>query len=289
MSVKRIFLLMCISFTGHAQVLKFDRAYEIGAAFGNERMAFDQLSENDWNQLTPGYESYKFIDTSFKQSTGFVSYGTGVSSLYFAFALKKANESEATFMMPMLRISLNRSSGYRSDISYSQNKSYVYDSVMHFSTGEVLYLDSIVTTTYRKSYYSSATNLMTNLLFHANRSKRWSFYLGVGLGFGLGKNAQTIVGMDQNYTKEYVGENQESSSNEPISIMHRDFNNKNYFVYHFNVPIGVDFRIKNNDKFYGRSVLSLEAQFGANWMRIPEVTNTQNTSFRLMFAYKYRL
>jgi len=57
MSIKQMFFFLCISFSGYTQVLKFDRAYEIGASFGTERMVFDELSEDDWIKWTPLYES----------------------------------------------------------------------------------------------------------------------------------------------------------------------------------------------------------------------------------------
>lgn len=293
--------ILILSFNFYSQTLKFNRVYDLSPNVGIEWMNFDQLNDNDWDKFTNGFSSISMVDSSFhSKGAEEPKKVMPVAGLNFTIGLKKAAESEKKVFTPLLRFSLNSSSGFKSRKEYEKGMEYVYDSLIQSSNGSVDYLDSTITHTYIKNYTSKASNFSSTFLIQTNRNKIISYYLGLGLGFGIGRNSsatislqekieiETIDGIESNVESDGDYDWDSDSYSAPY-IYKNEYKLKNYTLFQFFVPIGIDFRLYNKDNFFGRSVLSLEGQFGANWMSLPEIGSIQNTYFRFSFAYKYRL
>jgi len=182
-----------------------------------------------------------------------------------------------------IRIKLGGNFGNRRSFSYYNDTTAPYDTLISSVTNSTIYLDST-----HRSYHSymeiiSEVNIGISYLFKTDASKRWHFYTGGGIEYGFA--FQDYVSIYDNESTSYHSNNSENyyvSYHDPnYEYNYTDTKSKLTSHSHFvrlYVPIGVNFRIANNNDFFKHINLYASVSPGIEFQIIPNV-NTYTSPF----------
>jgi hypothetical protein len=181
---------------------------------------------------------------------------------------------------------------FRAGLTYSANQSLSssaykeirtpYDTLISTKTGESFAVDSTSYSSYYMEYYSQQLRLDISILFSTNPTARWTLFGGVGASVGASINAFTRI---STYEYSYIipYENQgvayynkyQDQNNQQEQITNEM--NIGYSAY---IPLGVDFRISNNNPFWNKIHLFYEMRPSLNFTSIPELRTISNPAFQ---------
>ncbi|UTW67480.1 hypothetical protein KFE94_05040 [bacterium SCSIO 12643] len=226
------------------------------------------------SQLLPGsLNGYKTYGSS--NNGGF----TSSILLGFQFLNKDQNEYKAN---PLLRVGVTFKSGDVISASIFKETRTTIDTLISQSNGQKYPLDSISYEAYGLNYHSQQIKLDASLIFRTNPKSRWYLFGGFGGTIGTSINNKTTINYHQfNYS---------SPENEDVLFLpnnprnhnsqNESFVNQNSMVYSIYVPLGVDFRISNNNEFWKRIHLFYEMQPTINFTPVPELRTFTNMAFQ---------
>lgn len=175
-----------------------------------------------------------------------------------------------------LRVGLNYLSKTNFTGSAGREDNYPYDTLTSSQTGQQYFLDSTNSKHVYMSQEMEQLSLDASFIFRTDVEARWSFHGGFGLLLGYSFNAVTYISYSANssmasYTSEYDNSNNDSE--------HEQFRNKNFLITAVYLPLGVDFRIGKDNKFWSRIHLFYELRPTMSIASIPEWQTVTQFSF----------
>ncbi|HLV43179.1 MAG TPA: hypothetical protein VKY37_12935 [Brumimicrobium sp.] len=238
---------------------------------------------SDFRSLAPQSYLLNKDFSNFSQEERKGSSGDMGSSIMIGIQFRDKNNS--TYRAnPFLRLGFNYSAG--STIAGSMRSSSItpYDTLTSSQTGNAIYVDSTESNSYGMFYSSDQLRFDGSLIFRTNPDARWSVYAGVGVTVGISLNASARI----HYTKRRdvnmhgYGAGNPSGSHyiSPTEFKYEELRNKTNFSLSTYVPLGIDFRLSNRNKFWSRIHLFYEVKPAVNFVSIPELYTVTNTSFQ---------
>ena len=229
----------------------------------------DGFSTNDayYYNYNPGYAMSALLGIQFKDKNG--------SGL-------KPN--------PFLRLGVTYVLSQSLATSAYKSTSTPYDTLTS-SDGTKYPLDSVNYTNYYMNYGAQQIRLDGSLIYRTNPSARWSIYSGIGLMAGISLNAKTQITY---YEYDYF----EVDASSPVGFYepYNPFDDDEYqsestindmnFSFATYLPVGLDFRISNNNEFWKRIHLFVETRPFINFIVIPELRTLVSPGFQSGFGIK---
>lgn len=265
--IKLLLLLISLPMLSFAQekikTIRVNEAYMNG---GFVKSRADQLSVNSLSKLTG--ETSLLLPTN-DQNAFWYNSGTGNFNLGVGFQFRN---KEKTGYREYLQFRTGLSyRGYNATARSSyQSETFPFDTLVSQQTGQEYYIDSTETRTRTILHSFDMLSLDASLIFRSHPQGRWSLYGGIGAKFGVSTFAQTQIS-NRTYSNTishsqssygasygYYGNNGENTT--------ETFNNKantELFIY---IPVGVDFRIANNNNFFNKVHLTMD--FTTNYRNI---------------------
>ena len=161
---------------------------------------------------------------------------------------------------PLLRMGISYFSGTNLMGNFYKQESNLYDTLISSTTGQTVYMDKTINSGYNMEYTSKQIRYDCSLIFRSNPQLRWSVYSGVGIAAGMSIDAHTEVWY--NKTEDIIIEYPTDSSylSGYLNIEMEEIKNKNNIAFSSFIPIGVDFRIGEENKFLKQLHLFYEAK-----------------------------
>lgn len=286
-----LILFTVFSLTAQEEDVKLNREVDFGLNSGFEAQYYNLISAYEWNKLTPGYLNGDEIDPNYENDFYYLTGLNSASGFSLAVNLHKLDAPKQYFSN-FIRFTFSSGQGFNAETSWTQSSSVHSDTLTSSSTGAVLYVDSFYSKSYSKSYASRQSQFSFAHIWQTNREKRFSFYVGLGFGFGLSNNSRATV-------KESLDSRATISNNSGLvtqaggalgseTLINKRFPLKNYSSLQLYAPIGFDMKLSKKSTFLGHFILSAEMGFGYNWVFMKEISTLKNHSFRMQFSVKYR-
>ncbi len=218
----------------------------------------------------------------------YYSSGGGFSAsalLGFKFLNKDGTAYKAN---PLFRAGITYTYAQNISSSASYEERTPYDTLTSGNTGDVYYIDSVAITYLDMQYQTQQVKLDLSLLFRTNPKARWNLFGGIGAQIGTSLNAQTQINKyegfylnnPQNLQSGYFSESNIGDQQTEKT------NNENVFTASIYAPMGVDFRVSDNNEFFQRIHLFYEMRPSLNITSIPELRTTTNAAFGFGFGVK---
>lgn len=262
-----------------AQVSIQELYLQSGAFYGQSNGSL-----SDFQTLAP-QSSILQQDLSAYQNTSFWNdFGPGQSqSLGIGLGLAKL--PNATLRLGLMHV--NQNSALQTNGEYTE--AFAFDTLTSAQTGAQIYIDSFSTHGYWARYNQKQLRLDASLIFRYKADKRWSFYGGIGVNFGLSYDAKTNV---HQYNINWTGAQMYGYSNEQSSQgshVNESFENKGGFGLGIYAPLGIDFQVGKKREFWKPIHLYMELRPGFNVNQIAglgsnfSVGNFSNLGLRFKF------
>lgn len=231
----------------------------------NNQMSYQDISRL---ALENNFESYDFTGYQFASSCC----GVGYESVNLNLNLSLKNKAGEFYKgNPLIRLGVSYNRGFTNSVSFSKMESFTIDSVSVTYQGNTnsYAVDSVYLNSHSFGTSSERINLNASVIWRTDFNKRWWFYAGAGLGFGIGFNSK----IEHN-------ESQISNIAFPFTIFSSQFgdlySNNNYssnfeiesfrtpslFNFFVSAPFGVNFRIGKKENYWKH--VNLFAEFSPN-------------------------
>jgi len=220
---------------------------------------FDGYETSDYTQNSGGFSTSILLGIKFSNKDG---------SAY------KAN--------PILRAGLTYT--YAQNLSSFANNEVrtPYDTLISSSTGEKYTMDSVLITGYDMHYVTQQFKLDVSVLFRTNPEARWSLFIGLGAQFGASINAKTQTHKYEGFyiSNSMVTEEIHFVQSQNQQYQTEEFINQNVLVFSTYVPLGIDFRVSNNNDLFKHVHLFYEMRPSLNVTYIPELRTLTNLAIQ---------
>jgi len=239
-------------------------------SFG-EKVAYGSV--DDFRKLAPQSDMLARDFSNFNQDAGGSYFNGGTlftASLGLKFKKKDGSDYQAN---PQLRLGISYFSSTPLSAGYSISETYVVDTLLSTVTGEVVYADSVVNENYNMNYIADQLRLDASLIFRTNPEARWSLYGGIGMAAGISINPRTEVYLNTWDFDSEISYGRGTYESER-------FNNQTSFGLMAYIPLGLDFRLGNNQEFWKRLHLFYEISPALNMTFIPELNTATNIAIR---------
>lgn len=248
----------------------------------------------DFRSLAPQSELLKNDFSSYPQDERYGSSGDmGISMMIgIQFRDKKNERYRAN---PLLRLGFNYSSGLTIAGSMSKGIISPFDTLTSAQTSNVYSIDSTHSESYHMFYSSEQLRFDGSLMFRTNPEARWSVFSGVGITAGISINANSRIHYTESKSQYIHGpggsyiHSSEYRSLLPTNEEYEEHRNKTSFGFSAYVPLGLDFRLANGNKFWSRMHLFYEAKLAVDFTSIPELYTVTNTTFQHGLGIRYCL
>jgi len=207
-------------------------------------------------------------------------------SAYFGFSIGKSlNKSDVITYRLNFAISYSNTNTlyaglYRTD-------SIPFDTLTSSQTGNVYYVKKLTNDSYNIYYESGKFTIDVNGIVSTNPLKRFSFYAGFGLSYGIGLTASTEI-THNNYSF-YSPSLNYGNPDFNDNFVSESFKNQSGFSFSLYVPIGVQFRFGKQSKFWKRLYMYYEFDAGMSSEYIPELGSYTGFYPGSRFGYKYHI
>jgi hypothetical protein len=238
---------------------------------------------SDFKMLAPQSVLLQKNLTDFYQSSGFSTSTNNMFSIMLGLQFSDKQKS-AYKANPLLRLGISYFSVTSITSAFYKEERFPYDTLTSSQTGQVIYIDSIISKSYSMNYSSEQLRLDASLIFRTNPEARWSLFAGIGVNAGLSINANTDIYFNRYESSDTRFINGNASS--PYGYSNTDnsktekFKNKSNFGLSTYIPMGVDFRIGKKKEFWKRMHLFYELRPGINITSIPELRTITNSSIQ---------
>ncbi len=236
----------------------------------------------DFNKLAPNSKLLKNDMSGFSHSSGHNI--ASMSSFSVMVGIRFSDQERSTYKAnPQLRLGFSYyNAGFFQEALKRQDR-VAYDTLTSSQTGQVLYVDSVITKRYGMNYSAEQIRLDGSIIFSTNPEARWALYSGFGATAGVSLNTQTEI-----YYTEYTeietrypeGYTQSSGYRSSDYTQWESFRSKNNFSASAYVPLGVDFRIGKKSEFLKRTHLFYEIRPGIDFTSIPEIGTVINSGIQ---------
>lgn len=155
--------------------------------------------------------------------------------------------------------------------NFTRTDTIPYDTLTSSQTGNVIYVKKLTTNTYDIYYYSNRICFDINAVVSTSPLKRFSFYAGLGIVYGMGLSASTEINYMKyyGYTPDIYDNNWEMQTE--AEFTNESLENSTGYSLGFYVPIGMQFRFGKQAKFWKRFYMYYEFVMGMNSEYIPEL------------------
>jgi len=257
-------LLACMGFAqenqqknNHTKVTSFSISFGFAVVNVNNSLS-------DYNALKEATENPDlFIDPNDYSDYYFSSGGEGNFSPKINIGLTPYSKKKGRYRYNReMRFGIGINSGNRSSFSFYKENSFRTDTLYTSDGIPKLYADSVITSYYDYSAEFTDINLSFSYLFKTNTKRRVYVYTGIGVEYGIAIRSFVNVDYNQNagiYYSEngqqpdgdfyygYYGNSYWSQPN--YSGTTTDIKGITQFL-RASIPLGIDFRISNNNSFF---------------------------------------
>lgn len=147
----------------------------------------------------------------------------------------------------------------------SYTETFRVDTLTSSQTGTQYFVDSFSTHSYNATYSQEQLRLDAALIFRYKADKRWSFYGGIGMNFGLSYNGVTHI---RHSVSPYGDSYPYGLFNDIIysngTHQLETFENKGGFGFGVYAPLGIDFQVGKKRNFWKPMHLYMELRPGFN-------------------------
>ncbi|MBN1792050.1 MAG: hypothetical protein JW830_16250 [Bacteroidales bacterium] len=278
------------------------RISSFGSSIGFAAVVVSNTS-SDFKSLMENVEDPELFYGLEKYTESKYNYGAGGNAnLLFNIGLTPYSNKKGEYRNDReFRITMGFSFGARRTFSYINRNTYQFDTYQS-TAGNILYADSTIFTrmTYVESYYGIGMGV--SYLFKTAPERRFHFYTGGGLDYGLALRSFVNV---KNYTESslyYYTEGNKPEFDEPeFQWMKKDddkgtttttqtnMKSNGMFLRPY-IPLGVNFRISNRTQsFFKQVYLFTEINPGIEFQIVPNEETYINPYFGVaMLGFTYR-
>jgi hypothetical protein len=196
------------------------------------------------------YNTYPVFNFSFPGQSQSLSLGLNLGKM-----------PNATLRVGLMHI--NQGNALSTGGSYTET--FRVDTLTSSQTGTQYFVDSFSTHSYNATYSQEQLRLDAALIFRYKADKRWSFFGGIGMNFGLSYNGVTQIRHDvspygESYPFDLFNDIMYSSGTHE----HESFENKGGFGFGVYAPLGIDFQVGKKRNFWKPMHLYMELRPGFN-------------------------
>lgn len=273
---------------GDEKALPFVKITDVFVNLGSTSEKTNDGDFDDFKTLAPNsqlllnkFETYLPSDGNYS-SNGFRSLSLG---------MKFRNKDGSAYLPnPLLRIGIKYFGSTNLGYTLHKESRNRIDTLTSSGSSEVVYLDSVKTSQLWMEHNSEQIRFDASIIFRTNPEARWSIYGGIGLSAGLSFMAQTHISKHNFNSVEfhYQGETAETKTEhgEHDNFDHETFTNKSGFGASIHLPMGLDFRLGKESKFWKMIHLYYEIQPAVNMVNIPELETYTNTKINHGFGLR---
>ncbi len=249
--------------------------------------AYSSLTNNDYMDLYNNVEdnTYFITDPENYEQGFFTGFGAGyMPSIMLGFTPRKKGTGEFNFNREF-RIKAGANIGARRTFGFNREIRTPYDTLMSSVGRPPVYVDSVYT---HDAYYTENMFELTiglSYLFKTNAEKRWYAYFGIGAEYGFAVQNSVQGWESENYYFTNVDNelyNYGSSAYESNNFTTRSTSTMQFIRAY--APLGVNFRISNNNNFFKHFNLFVEFNPGVEVQMLSGQKTYINPYVGLSFA-----
>ncbi len=293
--MKKAFFFLSLSILSFgivsAQELKHPK-YKISQfqlSFGGDRsLAPLNINQNEFNVLAPGAQ----IPVNSMPYTTQFGWNAPTLNMNVSFHPLKKNGLAGEY---------NKNRTFRAGISAQGISASIYNTSNSFTTridtlvssanGSIYgFVDSVHRDFTYSSYVSTAVKLDFAYLASTDASRRFSFYSGIGLNFGITIAPRTEIHSHSWDSEQITDTNDNYISTQSVynslNANHQVFQNRSGYMAALYVPMGVDFRLGKKNEVMKRTHLFFELRPTISVLSIPETKTYVNPSMQNSFGLK---
>lgn len=294
--MKKAFFFLSLSILSFglvtAQELKHPK-YKISQfqlSFGGDRsLAPLSIDENEFNVLAPGAQ---IPANSMPYATQF-GWNAPTLNMNVAFHPLKKNGLAGEY---------NKNRTFRAGLSAQGISAFIYntsnsvttriDTLVSSANGSIYgFVDSINQDFTYSSYMATAVKLDFSYLASTDVSKRFSFYSGIGLNFGLTVAPRTEIHSHSWDSERITDTNDNFISTQSVynalNVNRQVYQNKMGYMAALYVPLGVDFRLGKKNEVMKKMHLFFELRPTISALRIPETKTYVYPSMQNCMGIKF--
>jgi hypothetical protein len=242
-------------------------------SFGGDRsLAPLNINQNEFNVLAPGAQ----IPLNSTPYTTQFGWNAPTLNMHVAFhPLKKSGLAGEYNKNRTFRVGISAQGISASIYNTSNTFTTRIDTLLSAANGSIYaFVDSIHRDFTFSSYMATAVKLDFSYLASTDVSKRFSFYSGVGLNFGITLAPRTEIHSHSWDSERITDTNDNYISNQSVynslNVNRQVYQNKMGYMAALYVPIGVDFRLGKKNEVMKKIHLFFELRPTISVLSIPE-------------------
>jgi len=246
---------------------------------------------NDFRMLAPSSLLLKRDLSGYSQRRG---YEVATSPFFSAMAgIKFSNRQKSLVRAnPILRIGLSYFSEMDFTTDLYRKETVRFDTLVSSQVGQTEYLDSVTTSFYNMKYSSAQVRIDASIIFATDPYARFSLFTGAGFTAGISIHEHTEISYYSTTNIETVtGSTGYISTQLPqlSKYSKEEFENKSNLGLSVFIPIGVDLRLGQVNKFWRRAHVYFEMRPGANFVFVPEIRTIKNAGVQNTIGFRLTL
>jgi hypothetical protein len=271
------FITILLSIYSQAQENKsfFD---EFGAQIGFALSSRFDLTNEEWTTI----QAENFVPDKDSSFTVLRNTNTNFSpnvQLYLGKTIGTIGSSKFTHG---LRIGFGHFGFQREEIKWIKTEHFTIDTLISQQTQTKIPIDSIRKHEYHKKLNLDSYRIQLNYLIRSNDEKNISFY--TGFGFGGIIHSSIFSNYEENLTLRYSPISVSNPTDKtPIenNVNLQNSKLKRAFGYQYEIPFGVDFRLKSKDESLKKSSIGVNLTYGQAWSKFNQFETMTVRFFRL--------
>jgi hypothetical protein len=236
-------------------------------------------SLEDFRQLAPGSMILRRDFSDHMASNGLSLYTNSMFAMNIG--VRFANKERNDYRKPQLRIGFSYFSQPTLSNNYYRVETKPYDTLSSTQTGQAIYIDSVITSSYSMEYSTRQLRLDASLVFRANPQGRFSLYSGIGFTAGWAIQANTHISHVTGKGVQSSAPGSYSSGNtSQYEFSSENFINQSGFGCSAFIPLGIDLRVGKKREFLKMLHLFYEVRPQIDVTRIPELRTVTNAGLQ---------
>lgn len=262
------------------------KAGDILIQTGFSTYSYPNFTLSDFKTLAPGSD---LLNNDLSQySLGSYNWN-GCSTFAASIGLRFLDKEGKNYKLnPVVRIGIIYNGFCNSNLYYSKEDAFPYDTLTSSATGDIYLIDSVFNSSYSMNYNSSDLGLSFSADFSTNNENRVTLFAGVGISASLSTLTETTVNRYEYSTMSYdeTPEYWISSGFDDSSEEFESFSNKTFAHFSAGIPLGIDFRLGKDNEFWRQLHFVYEIRPVLNIVSIPELKTYTGTGVSNMFGLK---
>jgi hypothetical protein len=282
MLITALAILYSTTLVGQERVKKYEISNFLGESgqYQNNNQTISRSQLSQYNNQSRALRNL----ANFGDSISATNYGFNNDHPDFQFYLLCNRVAPSKFQQ-RLKLGIGISNGTLSSAAFRYDATGRFDTLTSSKSGTETYIDTTYTRQFAAMQRISMTTIQAGYEWHYQPEKRWHWYMGADLAFGISTRNTLQI---SEFISTESSPSQEVNSFQQTKTIYEEINlERPTTTQRLSGQLGLDFRIGKKDNFFGKSFLRCNVSYALSAYQSELTKGTFNSGFGFHVGYGF--